>query len=120
MITESDARGVTTKDLEAFDKAIAGHEGFGVFLYTTRRILSEIGDLDKQHRGLKQGIEHLQAQSADVARQWEHAKAELATVQQQHQEVQKQVAELNRELEQKQQALDHYSKTIGRITGAAA
>jgi hypothetical protein len=37
---------VTESDVAVLDRAISAHEGLGLFLYTTRRILGEIGKLE--------------------------------------------------------------------------
>src|SRR5262245_16754809 len=118
---EADARReVGNKDLEIVDKVINSHEAFQTQLYVLRRILGEIGKLEELHRGLKQGVEHTQAQSGEQARAFEHAKAQLEAVQREEVEARKRVAELTAEIAAKEKTLNTYTRQIERITGAAA
>jgi chromosome segregation ATPase len=113
-------RAVTETDLQTIDKAISAHEGLGLFLYTTRRILGEIGKLETHYRGIKEAIAVVGREGEQTNAQLEQARSQLATVQAQEVEKRKVVAELDREVAEKQRMLEHYSKAIERITGAAA
>jgi chromosome segregation ATPase len=118
---EADARrAVTETDLQTIDKAISAHEGLGLFLYTTRRILGEIGKLEQHYRGLKESIAIVEREGGQTNAQLEQVRSQLATGQAQEVEKRKQVAELDREIAEKGRMLEHYSKAIERITGAAA
>jgi chromosome segregation ATPase len=113
-------REVGNTDLEIVDRAIADHETFQTRLYTLRRVLSEVGKLDEQYRGLKQAIEQVQAEGANIARQLEQAKADLATAQREAVEKRQELAMLTAEVAEKERTLSAYSAQIDRITGKAA
>jgi len=118
---ETDARReVSAADLEVIDGAISAHEGLGRFLYTTRRILGEIGKLEQHYRGLKEGIAVVEQEGGRINAELEAAKTRLATVQQEEVEKRKVVAELGREVEEKRRELEAYSQSIDRIMGKAA
>jgi hypothetical protein len=118
--TDARRREVTDDDIAVIDKAISAHQGLGLFLYTTRRILGEIGKLEQHHRGLKQAIEYVQTESGRISSELEHAKAQLAEAQQQEVKTRQRVAELTAEAAEKERLLTSYSQTIDRITGKAA
>jgi chromosome segregation ATPase len=118
---EGDARrAVTETDLQLVDRAIADHETFQKDLYVLRRVLSEVGKLDEQYRGLKQAIEAVQGEGANVARQLEQAKADLATAQREAAEKRQELATLTAEVAGKERTLEAYNAQIERITGKAA
>jgi chromosome segregation ATPase len=118
---ETDARReVTNKDLEAWDSAMSSYEAFGRSLYATRRILSEIGNLEEQYRGMKRGIEVVQAEASRISSELEGAKNRLAEVQQREVETQKRVAALTAEVQEKQRMLEAFTAQIDKITGRAA
>src|SRR5262249_25637670 len=118
---EADARReVTNKDLETIDSAISSHEGLGRFLYTTRRILGEIGKLEEHYRGLKEGITMVEQEGGRINAELEHAKSELAKVKREEVETRKGVAELTREAEEKQRELSAYSMAVDKIMGKVA
>jgi chromosome segregation ATPase len=113
-------REVTDDDIAVIDKAINAHEGLGLFLYTTRRILGEVGKLDQVYRGTKQAIEQVQAEGANIARQLEYEKAKLAEVQAQEVEKRKELAALTAAVAEKERMLNAFSAQIDKITGKAA
>jgi chromosome segregation ATPase len=113
-------REVGNKDLEIVDAAINSHETLQRNLYTLRRILGEIGKLEEQYRGARQGVEAVQAEGARISSELEAAKTRLATVQHEESEKRKVVAELAAETAQKEQELRAYSEAIERIVGKAA
>jgi len=113
-------RAVTASDLEIVDKAIADHETFQKDLYVLRRVLGEVGNLDQQYRGLKEGIEHLQEQGRQLNSHNDAARAELAKVQQDVVEGRKEVAALTAQAEEQQRMISSYAEQIDRITGAKA
>jgi chromosome segregation ATPase len=121
MIKQSDSRrAVTETDLQLVDKAIADHETFQKDLFVLRRILGEVSNLDQAYRGLKQGIEQVQAEGARTGAQLEQVRTDLAKVQQELVEKRKAVAELDREIAEKERMLNAYAESIDRITGRAA
>ena len=123
MVKQSDthsSRAVTATDLEVIDQAIGAHEGLGRFLYTTRRILGEIGKLEEQYRGTKEGLAVVQAEAGRIASELEAAKTQLAAVRAQEVEKRKVVAELTAESEEKRRELEAYSQSIDRIMGTRA
>jgi chromosome segregation ATPase len=111
---------VTESDVAALDRAISAHEGLGLFLYTTRRILGELGKLETYHRGLKEGIAVVEQQGVQVNAHLERAKADLAKAQHEEVETRQQLATLSAEVKEKETLLKHYSEAIDRITGKAA
>jgi seryl-tRNA synthetase len=113
-------RAVTETDLQLVDRAIADHEVFQKDLYVLRRVLGEIGKLDEQYRGVKQGIEAVQAEGANISRQLEYAKEQLAKVQQEEVEKRKELAALTAEVQEKQRTLEAFTAQIEKITGRAA
>jgi hypothetical protein len=104
MSEKSDARReVTSNDLATLDRAISAHEQLGGFLHTTRRVL-------------KNGQRYLD----DLKQQTETAQAELAKAYKEFSDKQQQIAAINTEIKLEQRTLDGYSRSIGKITGAAA
>jgi chromosome segregation ATPase len=113
-------REVGNKDLEIVDKAINDHEVFQKDLYVLRRVLSEVGNLDQQYRGLKEAVEAVQSEATRTSAQLEQVRAELATVQVEVVEKRKELATLSAEVAEKERALSAFSASIDRITGARA
>ena len=119
-MVEKGTREVTPNDLDVLDKAISSHEALGRFLYTTRGILGELGRLEKQYRDTKDGLANGERYVADLRKQIEAAQAELAKLRKEFTEKQQQIAAIDAETEVKRKILENYSRTIDRITGAAA
>jgi chromosome segregation ATPase len=114
-LTDVRAREVGNADLEVVDKAVADQEVLLKNLLVLRRLLAEVGRLGEHHRSLKEGIELLQAQRADVARQWEDAKAELKNTQDQHVALKNESAALEDAIKAKQTELRQLSEALDRI-----
>ena len=118
--TDARVREVTNEDLATIDGAISAHEGLGRFLYTTRRILGEIGKLDQQYHGIKASLAVVEQQCEQVNVQLEGVKAELAKVQQQEVETRQRLATLTAAAAEKERELSAYSTAVDRIMGKAA
>ena len=121
MVKQSDAhRVITNEDLATIDAAISSHEGFGRFLYTTRRILGEIGKLEQAYQNAKSSLAMVEQQGAQVSAQLEGVKTELARMQQQEVETRQRLATLTAEAEEKRRELEAYSTAIDKIMAKAA
>jgi chromosome segregation ATPase len=118
---ETDSRrAVTASDLEVIDQAISAHEGLGRFLYTTRRVLTEVGKLEVHYRGLREAISVVEREGEQINAHLEAAKTALATVQQELVERRKEVAVLDREIKEKAQTIDSYARQVEQIIGGKA
>jgi len=113
-------RAVTNEDLAAIDGAISAHEGLGRFLYTTRRILGEIGRLETVYQSTKSSIAVVEQQYAQVNAQLSGVKAELAKVQQELVAGRQELATLTAAAAEKERELSAYSTAIDKIVGKAA
>jgi chromosome segregation ATPase len=85
-------RGVTDKDLEVIDKAIADHSELQTHLYTLRRILGEIGKVDAKRADLNRGVEAEQSRLDEVRKQVDAAHEQLTQVQKQIESKQRELA----------------------------
>jgi chromosome segregation ATPase len=117
---ETRTRELTESDVQTLDRTIAAHEQLGGLLYTTRRIFTEIGKLEKLYHDIKSGIGVAEQQRDQLNGQLESVKAELAEAQKQTVEKRRGLAELAAEVKEKETMLSHYSQAIDRITGKAA
>jgi chromosome segregation ATPase len=113
-------RAVTVDDVAVIDQAISAHEGLGGFLYTTRRLLGEIGKLETYYKGLKEGIAATEREGERMNTELAVAKTALTKAQREEVETRQLVAELTAEAAKKEQELRAYSQAIDRITGTAA
>jgi chromosome segregation ATPase len=119
-MAEKGTREVTPRDLDVLDKAISSHEALGLFLYTTRGILGELGKLEKNYRDVKDGIKNGERYRDGLSQQIEAAQIELAKLRKEFAEKQQELTKLDAEIEAKYRTLENYSRAIDRITGAAA
>src|SRR5215470_4335719 len=102
---EADARQVTNKDLETIDGAISAHEGLGRFLYTVRRILGEIGELEQAYQNTKSSLAVVEQQCEQVNAQLEGVKTQLVKAQQEEVATRQRLAMLTAEVAEKEQML---------------
>jgi chromosome segregation ATPase len=120
MITKGATRQVTDDDLAHVDNAIANHQVFLRDLFTLRKLLAEIGSVDKAIANNRAGLQVITQERDLIGAQLEQAKSDLVTVQAREVEQRKQVAALDREIAEKQGVLDNFSREIDRIVGTAA
>jgi len=123
MITKKEAdtgRAVTATDLETIDAAISSQEGLSRFLYTTRRILGEIGKLETAYQNTKSSLAAVEQQYVQVNGELEGVKTQLAKAQQEEAVTRQRVATLAAEVKEKEQLLSNYSAAVDRIVGKAA
>jgi predicted nucleic acid-binding Zn-ribbon protein len=111
----AEKREVTNKDLELIDKAIADHETQQGHLYTLRRILSEIGNLDTAIAQTRVSLQSIEKSRDEANAELEAARDELAKIAKQRQETVNEIGALNREIETKRTELQSISNAREQI-----
>jgi chromosome segregation ATPase len=107
-------------DAEVLDKAIDAIEALHRNLWTWRAMVKELGDVKTQYDATKSGLAVFQQQQEALNAELEGLRTQLAAAQKEAARKQQAITELDAEIAEKQRMLEHYSKTIERITGAAA